>query len=151
MRLIIAGSRKLYAPAVREWLPNLVAHMCKTMRLPEPTVILSGACPTGVDVAGEGYAEDAGLAVERFPADWKGMGKMAGPLRNHDMATRAEALLLVWTRDPLRSPGSANMLRTAIAAGLPVMECGPNPTGGDWATRPHFPPTYSRVKAEAAP
>ena len=82
MRLIIAGSRKLNSEAVREWLPNLVAHMCKVMCLPEPTVILSGACPTGVDVAGEAYAADLGLPVERFPADWKGMGKAAGPHRN---------------------------------------------------------------------
>ena len=46
--------------------------------------IVSGHCQ-GADVLGEKYAEEYGISVKRFPADWEKYKRKAGPIRNKQM------------------------------------------------------------------
>lgn len=59
----------------------------------EDTILLSGACPTGLDYIAELWAEVRGIPVQRYKADWNKHGKAAGPIRNRAMIFSAEALI----------------------------------------------------------
>ncbi len=79
-------------------------------------VILSGTA-RGADALGERYAVERGIPVERFPPDWRRFGQGAGLIRNGQMVERADAVLAFWDG---ASPGTADTIRKAQAAGLPV-------------------------------
>nr|WP_297388196.1 DUF2493 domain-containing protein [uncultured Roseateles sp.] len=108
MRTIIAGSRNINDPDEVE-----AAIKASGFAI---TVVLSGCAP-GVDLLGEMWARKHGLAVERFPADWDRYGRSAGPKRNMQMATAADALIAVWDG---WSPDTRNMLECARLRGLEV-------------------------------
>ena len=50
----------------------------------------------GIDQIGERWAERRGLAVERYPADWKRLGKEAGMVRNQQMVDEATHVVAFW-------------------------------------------------------
>ncbi len=103
MRVIIAGSRTL---GFKEVSLAMVEAITQGIT---PTSIVSGTA-NGVDVAGELWAAKAGLPVVKYPADWDGLGKRAGYVRNNIMAENAEALVAVWDG---RSKGTEHMIRLA--------------------------------------
>jgi len=70
--------------------------------------VVSGTA-LGVDQLGEQYAHQHDLPIRRFPADWS-LGRSAGMRRNRQMAEYADAVIVLWDG---KSPGSANMIRTA--------------------------------------
>lgn len=109
MRVIIAGSRGLSPDAVRRAL-----DACPWTT--EIATVLSGTA-RGVDEAGEAWASEHGLPIERFPPDWKTQGKRAGPIRNEQMARVADGLIAVWDG---QSPGTRHMIDVARARGLRV-------------------------------
>ena len=80
------------------------------------TELVSG-CANGVDKLGEKFALENGISIERYPADWDKFGKSAGYKRNAEMASVAEALVLIWDG---MSNGSRSMLRMANERGLAV-------------------------------
>ncbi len=80
-------------------------------------VVCGGA--KGADTHGRSWADKFEIPVKSFPAAWVLYGKSAGPIRNDEMARYADALILVWNG---RSPGSANMLRTAKFRNLKIYE-----------------------------
>ena len=87
MKVVIAGSRDItdygiLLKAIKE---------CPF----EITEVISG-CARGVDTLGEKYAEEYGLKLHLFPADWKKYRNAAGPIRNAQMADFADAVLCVW-------------------------------------------------------
>ena len=111
-RVIIAGSRhgthgQEFALAITHWL-SLYGT---------PEVVLCGCC-LGVDEEGAAWAAQQGIPVERYPADWKRYGRDAGPLRNAEMARKADGALIITYP---RSRGSYDMLRRAERAGLTVL------------------------------
>lgn len=67
--------------------------------------IVSGTA-RGADTLGEKYAEERGLKVSRFPADWSN-GKKAGFLRNEVMAKYCTGGVVFWDGE---SHGSKNMI-----------------------------------------
>jgi len=92
--------------------------------------VISG-CAKGVDNLGELWAEENGVVVTKFPADWKdletkpvkiktnGYGQynaLAGFARNQKMADYADALIAITTG----SPGTRDMIDRAKKAGLYV-------------------------------
>lgn len=86
-KVIIAGSRSITDyKAIRE------AYLNYEIRISE---VVSG-CAAGVDTLGEQLAEEFGIPVKKFPADWDKHGKSAGILRNIEMADYADELLSVW-------------------------------------------------------
>ena len=83
---------------------------------PENIVIVSGHA-SGADSLGERYAQERGYETEIYPADWKTNGRAAGPIRNAQMATVADALIAFWDG---KSRGTKNMIDTATKRGLQV-------------------------------
>lgn len=108
MKTIVAGSREITDI-------NLVRQAIKAAPW-QITEIVSGAA-RGVDSLGEAVAREVGLPIKRFPADWNGLGRRAGPLRNIQMAEYADALVAVW--DGV-SRGTAHMIKEAEKRGLRV-------------------------------
>lgn len=104
-RTIIAGSRVLG-----------YADVCEAMDKCgwEPSLVISGGA-NGVDLAGERWAVERSIPVQRFPAQWAKFGRQAGYKRNLEMADNADALVAVWTG---KSPGTAHMIEIAKARRL---------------------------------
>ena len=108
MRTIIAGSRTITDLAVVEEAVRASGFA--------PSVVLSG-CAAGVDTLGERWANDRGIPAFAYPANWYRHGRAAGPIRNQEMAEKADALIAVWDG---KSRGTADMIRRAKARGLKV-------------------------------
>ena len=112
-RVIIAGGREFQDYA-------LVKQKCDYYlqnKLQTDTVIIVSGHATGADSLGERYASEKGLSVELHPADWAKHGRAAGPIRNEEMASVADALIAFWDG---QSRGTKNMIDTANAKGLKV-------------------------------
>jgi hypothetical protein len=108
MRTIIAGSR---------WItdPLLLVEAITTAPWAPTEIVSGGAC--GVDQMGQQYAEAKGLPFSLYSADWSKYDKAAGPMRNTEMAKKADALIAIW--DGV-SKGTAHMIQTAEHYGLRV-------------------------------
>ena len=85
------------------------------------TCIVHGAA-SGVDTLAARWAEAHEVYVHAYPAQWKRYGKRAGPLRNADMLDDSPVLVLAFPG----GRGTADMVRRAKAANVPVMEVPPN-------------------------
>ena len=83
---------------------------------PENVVIVSGHA-SGADALGERYAQERGLQLETYPADWKAHGRAAEPIRNAQMASVARTLIAFWDG---KSRGTKNIIDTATKRGLKV-------------------------------
>lgn len=93
-----------------------------------PRLIIVHGGQRGADsIAGE-VAIDLHLPWMVFPAQWKVYGKAAGPIRNHQMLEAGKPHLVCAFHDDLaRSKGTANMVRIARVAGIPVRVYTTNP------------------------
>lgn len=112
MKLIIAGGRD-YRLGKAQWkfLDGIdIRHQVDQ--------VVSGDC-RGADREGEAWADDMGIPVRHFLANWPEHGKAAGPIRNQAMADYADALALF-----PGGRGSADMRRKAEAGGLKVFVYG---------------------------
>lgn len=74
-------------------------------------------CARGGDILGKQFAEEFGLKVLEYPADWKKYGKSAGYRRNKEMAKVADALIAFWDGE---SKGTKHMIDLAKEYGLPT-------------------------------
>ncbi|GAK03277.1 phage chromosome segregation protein [Geomicrobium sp. JCM 19037] len=83
----------------------------------EDIAIVSGGA-SGADALGERYADERGLIIVKYPADWSTHGKAAGPIRNREMAANADALAAFWDG---KSRGTKNMIDEARNKGLRVI------------------------------
>jgi hypothetical protein len=87
----------------------------------ESVTIIEGE-QRGADLLARKVAEDLGLVVEPYPADWDKYGKAAGPIRNRVMLDEGKPdLVLAFHHDLSASKGTANMVKQARAAGVPVV------------------------------
>ena len=91
MHLVVGGCRQFndYARISAELDRILQAYE------QEDIVLLSGHC-SGVDTLAERYAEEHGLEVEIYPAEWRRYGRAAGPIRNEQMVMRADCVIAFW-------------------------------------------------------
>lgn len=101
MKIVIAGSRDY---------PNLTQVKNYVLNLPIGTTVISGGTH-GVDQAAEDTALATGLAVEIHKADWQTYGKRAGYIRNEEMVSRADKVVVFW--DGV-SPGSKHTIDLAL-------------------------------------
>ena len=108
MKVVIAGSRDIIDYSI-------LLKAIKECPF-QITEVISGRA-RGVDTLGEQFAEDYGLKLHPFPADWKRLGNAAGPIRNAQMADFADAVLCVWDG---KSPGTKDMMNQARKRGLPL-------------------------------
>lgn len=135
MKLIIAGSRGLspspkkihgYLGDMFAWLDDRFTappYVCRYQDLAGLTLEVVSGAARGVDKAGEDYVTWAReqfpgtFTVTQFPANWDKYGKVAGHLRNRQMAEYADAALLIWDGS---SSGTANMAIQMLALDKPV-------------------------------
>ena len=111
MKLIIAGSRKFTANYYYHYIDIYINEVIGADNV---KMVLCGEAK-GIDTHGKKWALKNNIEVKSYPADWDKHGKLAGPLRNKEMASQATHLLLVWDG---KSKGSKNMLNEAEKAGL---------------------------------
>lgn len=112
-KLIVAGSRgfKDYDLMLRAVIA-LMDHELADKKLS----IVSGMA-RGADQLGVRLANEFGLTLYKFPANWNGLGIKAGHIRNSQMADFADGLLAFWDGD---SPGTRNMIHTMLRLRKPV-------------------------------
>lgn len=87
--------------------------------------VLEGECPAGgVDLYARHCAYEAGFRLRPHPADWKGLGKRAGNLRNTTMVevvahgiARGEGGVCLAFPTPA-SRGTVDCYRKAVEAGI---------------------------------
>jgi hypothetical protein len=107
VRTIIAGSR-----TIDDYAMVSAAIACSFFPITE---VVCGMAK-GVDLLGKQWAEERGIPVIEFPADWEKHGKQAGYLRNIEMAENADALIAITSG----SPGTKHMIKEAHLKGLKV-------------------------------
>lgn len=123
LRVIVAGSRdfddfQMLMSSCAGILSNILTENNDL----EDVRFISGTA-RGTDRLGEQYAQIAGYEISRFPADWDGLGKRAGYVRNAEMAEYAIAdgsygvLIVFWDG---KSKGTKHMIDLAQRKGLEV-------------------------------
>ena len=110
MKVIIAGSRGFNN------YPFLYLK-CSFLIGKHTNVSIVSGTARGADRLGERFAKAKGYHVQRFPADWEGLGKRAGYIRNEEMAGFSDALIAFWDG---RSRGTGHMIDLARKHGLKV-------------------------------
>lgn len=118
MRILVTGSRNLKNyELVRDALEEMVGNSCDPG---EHVVIVHGACPYGgADEHAQHWAEVAvNASHEPHPADFKSLGRKAGPLRNQEMVDLGADVCLAFPEK--NSRGTWDCVRRAKAAGIPV-------------------------------
>jgi hypothetical protein len=78
--------------------------------------IKHGGCRTGADAIAHNWAEQNGVQVEVFDAEWEKHGKAAGPVRNQKMADSGADGCVAFPG----GRGTADMTRRAEAGNIPV-------------------------------
>lgn len=125
MRILVTGSRS--------WTDEHVVHaeLDRLHELHGPLTIVHGACPTGADFFASTWAiGKRDVTVERHRADWKQLGRSAGPERNARMVDLGADVCLAFIgrctsprcSQPGRhdSHGATGCAELAEAAGIPV-------------------------------
>ena len=111
-RVIIAGGRDFSDYELLKYkLDKLLARYD-----PQDLTIVCGEA-RGADSLGKRYAEERGISVNSFPAEWERYGKSAGYKRNVQMAENSDALVAFWDG---KSRGTKHMIDIAIEHGLQV-------------------------------
>lgn len=108
--VIIAGTRHKIDPQLLE---QAIAESGFDI-----TCVISGAAQ-GVDLLGERWAQDRGICVRSFPADWERYGRGAGPRRNEEMACVGEALIAL---PCAHSKGTKDMIERARRHRLKIFQ-----------------------------
>lgn len=114
MRVVIFGSRGLQD---YEALENAMQDAWLILGI-APTLVLSGAEPTGVDAMGERWAKERDIPVETYAADWVRFPKTGGMIRNAHMGRRCDAGVGLMIRGG--TPGSRNMASILTQKKLPL-------------------------------
>lgn len=119
-RVIVTGSRD-YTDR-RKVADALDDELFHAKFLGVPMVVVQGECPHGgADLlAAEWAAVRPYVVPDPFPANWKVLGKRAGPYRNQRMVDSGGDVVLAF---PLpSSTGTWDCVRRAEEAGIPVKE-----------------------------
>lgn len=130
MRVICTGSRNwmgIYGDNRIFQVLNIILALADV--LGEKLTIIHGDCPTGADQVVDRWArrrEGDGVTVETLPADWRILGKRAGPVRNKAMVDRGADMCIGFVRGDAR--GTRITLAMAAEAGIPTFTV-------DWETR----------------
>lgn len=113
MNVLVCGSRFL------TWTDHAKAMQARLEQLPKPWTLIHGAA-SGADGIAAIIASSMGVPAIAFPADWA-FGKFAGPDRNQRMLNEGKPhLVLAFHYDIGLGKGTADMVRRARAAGVPV-------------------------------
>lgn len=124
IRLIIAGGREFADYEAAEKIINSIVNDRKILE------VVSGSCPVGTpthyeadrvvhgaDGIGEQWAAKRGIHVRVFPADFKRLGRSAGPKRNKEMAEYGDELIAFYDG---HSKGTGDMINKAHAEKITI-------------------------------
>lgn len=113
MRVIVCGSR--------EWTDyEMIDRVLSGYAHQNPVTVVHGGA-RGADALAGLWARNNGVPEVVFPADWKGSGKAAGPLRNKQMLASGADRVLAFKDGfdiTMRRGGTEHMVSIAIAAGV---------------------------------
>lgn len=114
MRVLVCGGRD-YTDSDRIW-----SELDRVMReAPHDALTIIEGGARGTDQIAVAWCLDRSVPYDHFPANWAQEGKAAGPIRNQRMLEKGRPDLV------LAFPGgrgTADMVRRATAAGVPVKE-----------------------------
>lgn len=111
MRVLVCGGRDF---TDREWLYSVLDSLPS-----KPMYVIHGGAAGADKMAGE-WAKSRFIPALVFEADWKQHGRAAGPIRNQFMLDEGHPDLVIAFPG---GRGTADMVRKAEAAGVPVMRC----------------------------
>jgi YspA, cpYpsA-related SLOG family len=119
LRLLVCGSRTWTDSAL---LASSVEQVVAEHGQDRPGVVLIEGDARGADrLAGE-FARARGWELEIYPADWQRHGCAAGMRRNARMLRQGgPERVIAFTDDLAASRGTADMVRRARGAGVPVL------------------------------
>lgn len=118
MNLLICGDRNwtnkyLIQQKVQELLSSLEKY--------EETIIVIEGEANGADILGRQVAEELGLKVLKYPADWNRYGKAAGQIRNTQMLIEGKPnIVFAFHNNISQSKGTKDMITKANKAGIIV-------------------------------
>jgi hypothetical protein len=116
MKLAVVGSRDLQPSLI--WKVRWeIQNVGFRLGWDDLTIVSGGA--RGADAMAAQVAHEFHIPFECYPADWKRYGKRAGMLRNQTIVDAADEMLAFFGNE-LRTPGTADSVRRAIAKGIPV-------------------------------
>ncbi len=121
MRVLVYGGRGFDD---REFLRKALDELARECGI---DVVIHGDAIGADRMAGE-WARRSGIRELAFPADWEKYLRAAGPIRNRQMLVEALPDLVVAFPG---GRGTANMIRQARAAGVPVHEHAPQVETGE--------------------
>jgi len=98
--------------AVRSWLSKLQDWGYDT--------VIEGEA-RGADIIAREEAENVGMTVHRFPADWSKYDRSAGAIRNRQMLDENPQLVLAFHRNLAASKGTADTVREAKKRNIEVI------------------------------
>lgn len=110
MKILVCGGRNYWKPS------NVNRALARVHAERGITQLIHGGAPGADKLAGD-WAKEVGVEARVFQADWKGLGKAAGPMRNQRMLDEGQPDAVV------AFPGGAgtlDMVSRAEAAGLKV-------------------------------
>lgn len=113
MKVLVCGSRSTpssLAPDLKKLLQDIHA-----------TIVIQGEA-RGADLLAKQVAIDLGLQVESFPADWKGLGKQAGFIRNQQMIDQKPDVVIAIYPIGGVTNGTADTIRRAAANKIQLIE-----------------------------
>jgi hypothetical protein len=124
MRVLVCGSRDWDDESV---IFNILSMLFMNHAHPGLVVIEGGA--RGADRAAAKWADQPGFLPpvkhEQYPADWEKHGRAAGYIRNQQMLDEGKPDVVWAFHDDLsQSRGTADMVRRAKKAGIPVYVVG---------------------------
>lgn len=113
MRVLVCGDR--------DWLNKALVKKKLEELKGKIEVVIEGEA-RGADTCGRIAAQELGIPVLKFPADWKKHGKAAGPIRNNQMLKEGEPdLVLAFHSNIEESKGTKHMVKIARKAGIEVI------------------------------
>lgn len=114
MRVLICGDRN-WTNGNRIFKTLMQFHKEKPV-----TVVIEGEAP-GADTLARRAAEELGICVMAFPANWNHFKRAAGPIRNQWMLNFGKPdLVLAFHSDIENSKGTKDMVNRAKKAGVKV-------------------------------
>lgn len=109
-KVIIAGTRDF-----NDY--DMLKEKCERILSNKTDIEVISGTARGADQLGERYASENNYPIHRYPADWDKHGRMAGYIRNEEMAKNADALIAFWDGS---SKGTRHMINIATGYGLQV-------------------------------
>jgi hypothetical protein len=118
MRLLISGSRNFKDYTFfREQILKHYHDPSRSNGSHRISCIISGGAE-GVDQMAEMFAEEFGIPIEVYPADWNTYGKSAGPIRNQQMLGQRIGEVVCFMGP--HSRGTRHMMKISIENGKPT-------------------------------